>query len=47
LIDIRVDLITDLFARLQAHHHEPRVLVGEYYLPEAAVFQCLFSIGPA
>jgi hypothetical protein len=41
LIDIRVHLVMDLFARLQAHQHELGVLAGEYYLPEVVVFQRL------
>jgi len=42
LVDVLVHLVTDLFTRQQAHHHELRVLSGEYHAAKVRVLQTLF-----
>jgi hypothetical protein len=46
LIDVWVDFLADLFARLQAHDHELGMLAGEQDLPEVGVLRVWLSIGP-
>jgi hypothetical protein len=41
LIDVWVDFLADLFARLQAHDHELGMLAGEQDLPEVGVLEGL------
>lgn len=37
LINIRMHLVPDLFARMQAHHHKLGVFTGEQYLTEVGI----------